>query len=127
MRDWRIAFAWAVPLAFALSMTNGAAPEQDATIMFDFSSAHRFDGFGVQIWNPTDHPLALAGLLKDCGFQFVRLSLKPKLEPNQLQSGLSPGQLADLMLASDDARGKERLKALAMQLSGLAATVHFVV
>src|ERR1700733_1205054 len=96
-------------LMLSYSLCASSTSEREVRAAFDFSKAHRFGGFGVQIWSPSEHPEALASLLRDSKFQFVRMSLPRALESAHLMGGMSPIEIAGVMTRSSGARNAERL------------------
>lgn len=119
-------------LAFAAVLALGrnfpwAAPGP-ATVTFDLGQAHRFSGFGGQVWPAEEHKSIRRQVYHELNVRFVRLGNLARPNGTPLRSGAPvPELLAALRNAQVSTRTRAAAHSLAEELRSMKIAVHLVV
>jgi hypothetical protein len=109
----------------ALFPTGGAAAQNLITL--DFSRAHLFKGFGLNIWAKSDHPATLRDeLLRDVNAMAIRVSLTPDIDLSEVDEPTTVEGLLQLIRRSAPANWFVNLHNLGEECRRLNLEVHAV-
>ena len=114
-------------LAFGIFVFVFALPAfADDDLIFDFGSAHKFLGLGVQLWPGTDHQEERDALLRDLRVKYIRVGFTTKLPDEQLKDHMSVNEILSAITRSEDDGQRSIFSQFHAELAQLHVTAHFV-
>jgi hypothetical protein len=97
-----VSFAKAAILAALLAFVFVPRSVADDSLVFDFGSARKFFGLGLQLWPSTDHRTERDALLRDLHVRYVRVGFASKLADEQLKNHMSVAQISSAITKVSD-------------------------
>jgi hypothetical protein len=96
-------------------------------VTLDFSRAHLFKGFGLNIWAKSDHPAALRDeLIRDANATAVRVSLTPDIDLSEAEEPTTVPSILQVIRRSAPAHWAASLRDLGEECRRLNLEVHAV-
>jgi hypothetical protein len=118
--------ALALGVAMALLFPAGGVTAQNL-VTLDFSRAHLFKGFGLNMWAKSDHPATLRDkLIRDVTATAVRVSLTPDIDLSEVDQPTTVAGILQVIRRSAPANWAASLRGLGEECRRLNLEVHAV-